>query len=108
MNPRKYNFAQNDPFNKNADIKLVIPPLMSSMDFMNSIKNQKVNKDSIAIWYLGQNGFIIKEHGGNTICIDPYLSNYCGEADKYQDHAFRLDRQLPIFIKPQDLDVDIV
>lgn len=108
MNPRKYNFAQNDPFNKNAEIKLVVPPSMSSIDFMNSIKNQEVNKNSIAIWYLGQNGFIIKEHDGKTICIDPYLSNYCGESDKYQDHAFRLDRQLPIFIKPQDLDVDIV
>ena len=108
MNPRKYNYTQNDPFDKKAKIKLVIPPSMSSIDFMNSIKNEKVNKNNIAIWYLGQNGFIIKEYSGKTICIDPYLSNYCAISDKYKDYAFRLDRQLPIFIKPEDLDVDII
>ena len=81
---------------------------MSSVDFMEIIKKENVNKNNIAIWYLGQNGFIIKEPSGKTICIDPYLSNYCGVSDKYQNHAFRLDRQLPIFIEPQDLDVDII
>ena len=108
MNPRKYNFTQNDPLDKKAKIKLVIPPSMSSFEFMKSIKNETVNKNNIAIWYLGQNGFVIKEHSGKTICIDPYLSNYCGVSEKYQDSEFRLDRQLPIFIKPQDLDVDII
>lgn len=108
MNPRKYNFAQNDPFDKNAQIKLVVPSLMDSADFMKSIKELNINKNSIAIWTLGQNGFIIKDHDGTTICIDPYLSNYCAEVDKYQHYKFRLDRQLPIFIKPEDLDVDII
>jgi L-ascorbate 6-phosphate lactonase len=75
---------------------------------MKSIKELDVRKNSIAIWYLGQNGFIIKDHNGTTICIDPYLSNYCAEAKHYKNYSFRLDRQLPIFIEPEDLDVDIV
>ena len=33
MNPRKYNFAMNDPFDMDADIKLVLPKLMSSINF---------------------------------------------------------------------------
>ena len=77
MNPRKYNFAMNDPFDMDADIKLVLPKLMSSINFMKSIKRFEVNKNSIAIWTLGQNGFIIKDNDGTLICIDPYLSNYC-------------------------------
>ncbi|APX96004.1 MBL fold metallo-hydrolase [Natronorubrum daqingense] len=29
--------------------------------------------DSVAIWYLGCNGFVLKGHDGTTIYIDPYL-----------------------------------
>ena len=79
MNPRKYNFAMNDPFDMDADIKLVLPKLMSSNNFMKSIKRYEVNKNSIAIWTLGQNGFIIKDNDGTLVCIDPYLSNFCEE-----------------------------
>ena len=108
MNPRKYNFAINDPFDMDADIKLVLPNLMSSINFMKSIKEFEVNKNSIAIWTLGQNGFIIKDNNGTLICIDPYLSNFCEETRNHKKIKFKLDRQLPIFIEPEDLDVDII
>ena len=108
MDPRKYNFTENDPFDRNAPIKLVTPALKSSIDFMRSIKEYNVKKNNLAIWSLGQNGFILKSSDGTTVCIDPYLSNYCAEAEKYQNFNFRLDRQLPIFIDPEDLDVDII
>ena len=67
MNPRQYNFAMNDPFDMDADIKLVLPKMMSSINFMKSIKRFEVNKNSIAIWTLGQNGFIIKDNVGTLI-----------------------------------------
>ena len=108
MDPRKYNFSLNDPFDRDAPIKLVTPPLKSSMDFMKAIKEYTVAPSSMVIWSLGQNGFIVKSEDGVIVCIDPYLSNYCAEVDKYQHFKFRLDRQLPIFIEPEDLDVDII
>ena len=51
MNPRKYNFAMNDPFDMDADIKLVLPKLMSSINFMKSIKEFEVNNNSICLLY---------------------------------------------------------
>lgn len=98
----------NDPFDMDADIKLVLPKLMSSINFMKSIKRFEVNKNSIAIWTLGQNGFIIKDNDGTLVCIDPYLSNFCEETRNQKTIKFKLDRQLPIFIEPEDLDVDII
>ena len=98
----------NDPFDMDADIKLVLPKLMSSINFMKSIKRFEVNKNSIAIWTLGQNGFIIKDNDGTLVCIDPYLSNFCEETRNQKKIKFKLDRQLPIFIEPEDLDVDII
>ena len=55
MDPRKYNFANNDPFDHDSQIIMVTPPLMSSMDFMRSIKEYNVKKNSLAVWSLGQN-----------------------------------------------------
>jgi L-ascorbate 6-phosphate lactonase len=71
---------------------------------MASIRALPVDADSIAIWYLGQNGFLLKDASGFLIGIDLYLSNSCA-GDK--NRPFRLDRQLPIFIEPEDLDVDV-
>ena len=94
MDPRKYNFAGNDPFDHDSLINLVVPPLKSSIDFMQSIREYNVKKNSLVIWTLGQNGFILKSSDGTTICIDPYLSNYCAEAEKYRHFNIRLDEPL--------------
>ena len=44
MNPRKYNFAMNDPFDMDADIKLVLPKMMSSINFIQNVITQLDNR----------------------------------------------------------------
>lgn len=102
----RYNFTQNDPFDKTAPIKYVVEQQISSQEYMQSIKDFEVPEGGLAIWFLGQNGFILKSDTGLTITIDPYLTNSCGQIYS-GDFDFRLDRQLPVFIEPEDLDVDI-
>ena len=71
---------------------------------MESIRTLQVDQGSIAIWYLGQNGFILKDEAGFLVGIDLYLSDSCASD---RSRPFRLDRQLPIFIEPEDLDIDV-
>jgi L-ascorbate 6-phosphate lactonase len=98
-------FNKNDPYDRSAPIQTVVPTLVESREYMRSIRSFDVPKDSIAIWYLGQNGFILRGGAGPLIAIDLYLSNSCATA--FAHLPFRLDRQLPVFIKPEDLDVDV-
>ncbi len=106
MIKRKYNYTQNDPFDKLGKIKLVVNPEMDSQSFMDSIKEYSIPDNGLAIWFLGQNGFILKPGRGPLLAIDPYLTNSC--ASLYNDSfEYRLDRQLPVFIEPENLDVDL-
>ncbi|MEJ8572000.1 MBL fold metallo-hydrolase [Microbaculum marinum] len=57
----------------------------------------------IAIWFLGQNGWVIKSPGGTTIAVDPYLSDINAGRRPGIDSA----RRLPIFIDPENLKVDL-
>ena len=98
-------FNRNDPFDRGAPIQLVVPQLIESREYMRSIREYKVPADAIAIWFLGQNGFLIKDAAGPLIGIDLYLTNSC--ATTFADLPFRLDRQLPVFIEPEDLDIDV-
>jgi L-ascorbate 6-phosphate lactonase len=100
-----YIFTQNDPYNRTAPIRLVLPQRISSRDYMRSIRSLVVPQDSIAIWFLGQNGFLLKDPTGLLIGIDLYLTNSC--TTKYAQLPYRLDRQLPVFIEPEDLDIDV-
>lgn len=72
---------------------------------MRDIRAFPVPLKSVAIWWLGQNGFIFKTHDGTLLSTDMYLSNSC--ADLYQHLGVCLDRRVPILIPPEDLDVDI-
>jgi L-ascorbate 6-phosphate lactonase len=99
-----YDFARNDPCDRSAPIQLVLPAVMESRAFMASIRSFVTPPNAIAVWYLGQNGFILKDEAGTLIAIDLYLTNSC--AAIFANLPFRLDRQLPIFIEPEDLDVD--
>jgi L-ascorbate 6-phosphate lactonase len=101
----RYHFARNDPYNREAKIELVLPPLIPSRVYMESIRAFEVPTDGVAIWFLGQNGFILKSGEGPLIGIDLYLTNSC--AALFAHLPYRLDRQLPVFIEPEDLDVDI-
>ena len=100
-----YVFDRNDPFDRNASIQYVIPRLIESKLFMKSIREFESPPDTLAIWFLGQNGFILKSSTGPLIGIDLYLTNSCASA--FAHLPFRLDRQLPVFIEPEDLDIDL-
>src|SRR5690348_15576354 len=101
----RYQFTSNDPYDRSASIQCVVPQLLPSREYMQSIRRFTVPADAVAVWYLGQNGFLLKDATGPLIAIDPYLTNSC--ATTFAHLPFRLDRQLPIFIEPEDLDVNI-
>lgn len=100
----RHVFTRNDPYDRKAPIQLVIPKQMDSKAYMESIRSFSAPADAIAVWFLGQNGFLLKDSSGTLIGIDLYLSNSCASA--FAHLPFRLDRQLPVFIEPEDLDVD--
>jgi len=105
MDELKYVFTQNDPYDRSAPIQFVVPQMQSSKEYMQSIRQFDVPPDALAIWFLGQNGFLLKSSTGQLIGVDLYLTNSC--ASTFAHLPFRLDRQLPIFIEPEDLDVDV-
>ena len=58
-------------------------------------------KGEIAIAWLGQAGFLIKDSAGHTICIDPYLSDYC-------ERLFGFKRIMPKIISPDEICADLL
>jgi L-ascorbate 6-phosphate lactonase len=101
----KLNFSQNDPFDRETPVQMVVPALVDSPEFMSSIRSFNVPPDAIAVWFFGQNGFVVKDRSGLLTGIDLYLTNSC--AERYAHLPFRLDRQLPVFVEPEDLDIDV-
>ena len=55
----------------------------------------------IAIWWLGQAGFILKSPGGKILALDPYLSNSCKALG--EEHGFDMDRRIPAPMTAEDL-----
>lgn len=53
-----YVFTRNDPYDRAAAIQLAVPQKMESRHYMQSIRECRVPADALAIWYLGQNGFL--------------------------------------------------
>ena len=51
--------------------------------------------DTVAVWYLGCNGFVLKGSGGTTLFIDPYV----GTGDPP-----RTVRMVPVPFDPEDVD----
>jgi L-ascorbate 6-phosphate lactonase len=72
---------------------------------MNAIRRFPVQKGSVAIWWLGQNGWIFKSPEGVVATVDPYLSDSCARI--YGSLPIDTRRQVPVFINPEDLDVDL-
>ncbi|MGC2638344.1 MAG: MBL fold metallo-hydrolase [Acidobacteriaceae bacterium] len=100
-----YNFARNNPYDRQAPVEPLLPALMPSAAYMQSIRAFDVPEGALAIWYFGQNGFILKTRSSPLLSIDLYLSDSC--AERFASLPFRLNRQLPVFVEPEDLDVDI-
>lgn len=71
------------------------------MDFLNKVMNCRPTGGEIAIFWLGQAGFIIKYDEDKVIAIDPYLSN-CVE------RIWGFKRIMMPIISPMDIEADIL
>lgn len=73
------------------------------MALIDQVRDYKVRPKSFALWFLGQNSWILKSPSGFTIAIDPFLT------DSLKGRRPTLDqsRQVPIFIEPEALKVDL-
>ncbi len=70
---------------------------------MEEIAKFDVPERGMAIWFLGQNGWIVKSPGGTVIAVDPYLS----DAIKGRRPDLDTARQVPVPIPPHRLKVDL-
>jgi L-ascorbate 6-phosphate lactonase len=73
------------------------------MSLMREIRAYPVDKNSIAIWWLGQNGFLFKSPAGVLVSTDLYLTDSCAGLAP----GLNLSRQVPVLIQPEELDVDV-
>jgi L-ascorbate 6-phosphate lactonase len=95
----------NNPFDTSQPVQLLIEPKIESRAYMESIRSCRVPPDSLAVWFFGQNGFILKTADSPLIGIDLYLTDSC--AQSFSHLPFRVNRQLPVFVEPEDLDLDV-
>lgn len=69
------------------------------MNLAEEIRNTVVAPGDLAICWLGQSGFLLKDSGGTTLVVDPYLTN-CGERMR----GFK--RLSPMLLRPEELTPD--
>jgi L-ascorbate 6-phosphate lactonase len=74
-----------------------------NMPLMQDIRAYPVAKDSVAIWWFGQNGYIFKSPEGTLASVDLYLTDSCNGLVPNLD----LRRLAPVMIAPEELDVDL-
>ena len=70
------------------------------MNLAHTIAQTQVTANQVALFWLGQAGFLMKDQAGHQLVIDPYLTD-CGERLK----GFK--RLSPKLLAPEDLDPDI-
>ncbi|MCE5307783.1 MAG: MBL fold metallo-hydrolase [Acidobacteriales bacterium] len=75
------------------------------MALMNEIREASVPTGAVAIWWLGQSGYIFKSPGGTVVGVDLYLTDSCAAIAEAQ--TIDLRRQVPVMIRPEELDVDV-
>lgn len=96
---------QNSAYDPSTPVELITARLQSSAKYMESIRSFEPPSGALAAWFFGQNGFLLKEAGGPLIGVDLYLTDSC--AGRFANLPYRLNRQLPVFIEPEHLDIDI-
>jgi len=72
------------------------------MSLMRSIREFPVSKGTVALWWLGQSGYIFKSPEGTLVSVDMYLTNSCDGINPAVD----LSRKVPVLIAPEELDVE--
>jgi L-ascorbate 6-phosphate lactonase len=70
---------------------------------MAAIRAFKVPKQGVALWWLGQNGYIFKSPDGALVGVDLYLSDSC---ERFYP-TVNLRRRVPVLIAPDDVQVDV-
>ena len=75
-----------------------------SQECMKSVRSFKVDHGSVALWWLGQMGYLIKTPAGTLFSVDAYLTNSCKKIG--DSMGMNLDRKVPILIEPEELEVD--
>jgi L-ascorbate 6-phosphate lactonase len=93
--------SQEIPFPKE------IIPSLDSTNYMKSIRSYTVARGMVALWFLGQNGFLLKDDAGFLVGIDPYLSDSCASGLRGSPRVER-SRLLPVFVEPEDYEADLV
>ena len=73
------------------------------MKLRSKIDRCRVRGGTVALWRLGQSGFILKSPGGVVLAIDPYLSNACKALGA--GAGIDMDRMVPIPLRPRELVV---
>ncbi|WP_254434808.1 MBL fold metallo-hydrolase [Magnetospirillum sp. UT-4] len=71
---------------------------------MADIQAATVPPANLAVWFLGQNGWIVKSPGGRVLAVDPYLTDSCHPSRRGLD----LRRRVPVAIAPGELAADVV
>jgi L-ascorbate 6-phosphate lactonase len=76
------------------------------MSSLKAIREHEVPPGHVALWWLGQLGYILKSPGGQVVAIDPYLTNSCAEGARRA--GLNVDRLVPPPIQPGEMDVDVI
>lgn len=70
---------------------------------MDEIRAFRVEKDSIGIWWFGQNGFLFKSPEGTLASVDLYLTDSCNGLVP----GMNLSRKIPVLMQPQEVRADV-
>ena len=68
---------------------------------MLDLREFHVPTGALAVWWLGQAGFLLKSPGGMLAALDPYLSDSCGPATR--EMGFNFYRAYPPPLPPAEL-----
>ncbi|MCE5343910.1 MAG: MBL fold metallo-hydrolase [Eubacteriales bacterium] len=76
------------------------------MEFMQRVNHTSVPKGSVAIFWLGQAGFLLKTHELHTIMIDPYFSEYVQRVFPEMGQGFK--RLMPPPCRAEEVNADVL
>ena len=68
---------------------------------LSQVRAHQVAAGHIALWWLGQSGFIVKGPAGTILAIDPYLSDACAKIG--EEAGINMNRQVPPPMEARDL-----
>ncbi len=76
------------------------------MRFLQDLNEYMPAENELALWWMGQAGFLIKTRHGTRILIDPYFSDYVNR--KFREEQGQVyKRMTPMWVDPVDIRPDI-